>query len=173
MREKALLFTPHPYEVEYENLEDGSEDLSIPYYVKRAQIMNQYYKQAIIRNPVVASLQELDEQAMMVPFLRKCYGNWERDEDGSFCQHPVSPSSVRLDVLMKNPVIREHFERNGYATGWSSDGLILHPEILMADYAGEIGEEAFKALVLRYTDCREEQFAHLEDRDYELADLWF
>lgn len=171
MREKALLFTPHPYEVEYENLEDGSEDLSIPYYVKRAQIMNQYYKQAIIRNPVVASLQELDEQAMMVPFLRKCYGNWERDEDGSFCQHPVSPSSVRLDVLMKNPVIREHFERNGYATGWSSDGLILHPEILMADYAGEIGEEAFKALVLRYTDCREEQFAHLEDRDYELADF--
>lgn len=101
MREKALLFTPHPYEVEYENLEDGSEDLSIPYYVKRAQIMNQYYKQAIIRNPVVASLQDLDEQAMMVPFLRKCYGNWERDEDGSFCQHPVSPSSVRLDVLMK------------------------------------------------------------------------
>ena len=166
MREKALLFTPHPYEVEYENLEDGSEDLSIPYYVKRAQIMNQYYKQAIIRNPVVASLQELDEQAMMVPFLRKCYGNWERDEDGSFCQHPVSPASVRLDVLMKNKVIHEHFERNGYATG-----LILHPEILMADYAGEIGEEAFKALVLRYTDCREEQFAHLEDRDYELADF--
>lgn len=41
----------------------------------------------------------------------------------------------------------------------------------MADYAGEIGEEAFKALVLRYTDCREEQFAHLEDRDYELADF--
>ena len=171
MREKALLFTPHLYEVEYENLEDGSEDLSIPYYVKRAQIMNQYYKQAIIRNPVVASLQELDEQAMMVPFLRKCYGNWERDEDGSFCQHPVSPASVRLDVLMKNKVIHEHFERNGYATGWSSDGLILHPEILMADYAGEIGEEAFKALVLRYTDCREEQFAHLEDRDYELADF--
>lgn len=171
MREKALLFTPHPYEVEYEILEDGNEDSSIPYYVKRAQIMNQYYKQAIIRNPVVASLQELDEQAMMVPFLRKCYGNWERDEDGSFCQHPVSPSSVRLDVLMKNKIIHEHFESNGYATGWSSDGLILHPEILMADYAGEIGEEAFKALVLRYTDCREEQFARLEDRDYELADF--
>lgn len=171
MREKALLFTPHPYEVEYEILEDGSEDSSIPYYVKRAQIMNQYYKQAIIRNPVVASLQDLDEQVMMVPFLRKCYGNWERDEDGSFCQHPVSPASVRLDVLMKNKAIHEHFERNEYATGWSSDGLILHPEILMADYAGEIGEEAFKALVLRYTDCREAQFAHLEDRDYELADF--
>lgn len=41
----------------------------------------------------------------------------------------------------------------------------------MADYAGEIGEEAFKALVLRYTNCREEQFAHLEDLDYELADF--
>lgn len=43
----------------------------------------------------------------------------------------------------------------------------------MADYAGEIGEEAFKALVLRYVDCSKELFAHLEDRDYELADLWF
>ena len=72
---------------------------------------------------------------------------------------------------MKNQVIREHFERNGYATGWNSDGLILHPEILMADYAGEIGEEAFRALVLRYADCSELQFAHLEDRDYELADF--
>lgn len=171
MREKALFFTPHPYQVEYEDLEDGSEDSSIPYFVKQAQNMNQCYKQIIIRYPVVASLEDLDEQAMMVPFLRKCYGYWERDEDGSFCQHPVSPSSVRLDVLMKNPVIREHFERNGYATGWSSDGLILHPEILMADYAGEIGEEAFKALVLRYVDCSEELFAHLEDRDYELADF--
>ena len=69
--------------------------------------MNQYYKQAIIRNPVVASLQELDEQAMMVPFLRKCYGNWERDEDESFCQHPVSPASdgqVRPPAAAHDPM---------------------------------------------------------------------
>lgn len=173
MRQTALRFTPHPYQEddEFENDENDGEDVSIPYSVKQAQIRNQCYKQAIIRHPVVASLQELDRDAMMVPFLGKCYGNWERHEDGSFCNCPVSPSSVRLDVLMKNDVIRKHFEKNGYATHWKSDGLILHPEILTADYAGEIGEEAFKALMLRYTDCVEEQFAHLEDRDYELADF--
>jgi hypothetical protein len=41
----------------------------------------------------------------------------------------------------------------------------------LADYAGEIGEEAFRALGLRYTHCDEDAFAHLEGRDYELADF--
>lgn len=171
MRQLALRYTPHPDQDDYEDEESGEEDVSIPYFIKQAQIMNQCYKHLIISHPVITSLQELGEQAMMVPFLSKCYGNWERHEDGSFSQQPVSPSSVRLDVLMKNKVIREHFEKNGYATHWEQDGLVLHPEILMADYAGEIGEEAFKALVLQYVDCSEEQFAHLEDRDYELADF--
>ena len=171
MRELALRYTPHPNQEDFVDEEDESDDGSIPSFIKQAQIRNQCYKQMIIRKPVVESLLDLGEQAMMVPFLGKCYGSWERHEDGAFCHYPVSPSSVRLDVLMKNQVIREHFERNGYATGWNSDGLILHPEILMADYAGEIGEEAFRALVLRYADCSELQFAHLEDRDYELADF--
>lgn len=171
MRQLALRYTPHPDQDDDEDEESDEEDVSIPYFIKQAQIMNQCYKQMIIRYPVITSLQELSEQAMMVPFLSKCYGNWERHEDGSFSLQPVSPSSVRLDILMKNKVIREHFEKNGYATHWEQDGLVLHPEILMADYAGEIGEEAFKALVLRYVDCSEEQFAHLEDRDYELADF--
>lgn len=42
---------------------------------------------------------------------------------------------------------------------------------MQADYAGEIGEEAFKALVLHYTNCKEEDFVHLEGKDYELADF--
>lgn len=66
--------------------------------------------------------------------------------NGKSC--PISPSSVRLDIFMKNPVIREHFEKNGFATDWKKDGLILHPQILATDYAGEIGEEAFKAILL-------------------------
>lgn len=57
---------------------------------------------------------------------------------------------------MKNPVIKSHFEKNGFATTWRAGGLILHPQILATDYAGEIGEEAFKAILLHYTDCSEE-----------------
>ena len=68
-------------------------------------------------------------------------------------QFPVSPQSVRLDVLMKNEVIRLYFEQNGFATDWETKGMILHPDILMTDYAGEIGEEAFKAIVLHYYCC--------------------
>ena len=71
---------------------------------------------------------------------------------------------------MKNKVIRNHFENNGFATDWRGDGLILHPQILRTDYAGEIGEEAFKALLIYYTDCKEEDIKHLEGKDYELAD---
>ncbi len=38
-------------------------------------------------------------------------------------------------------------------------------------YAGEIGEEAFKAILLHYTSCTEENLKHLEGKDYELADF--
>ena len=69
--------------------------------------------------------------------------------------------------MIKNDVIRKHFITNGYATDWKSGNLILHPEILKTDYAGEIGEEAFKAIVLEYTNCKEEDLKHLEGREYE------
>ena len=72
---------------------------------------------------------------------------------------------------MKNKVIKEHFERNGFATSWAQDGLILHPQILATDYTGEIGEEAFLALVHHYTDCKPDEIKHLEGKDYELADF--
>ncbi len=72
---------------------------------------------------------------------------------------------------MKNKVIRLYFEQNGFATDWKTEGMILHPDILMTDYAGEIGEEAFKAIVLHYTNCKENEIRHLEGRDYELADF--
>lgn len=170
MRRMALKYTPHPYEDE-DDMDEDFEESGIPYRVKMAQVMNQRYKQAIISKPVIESLEELDAVGQMVPFLNKCYGAWPRSENGELMDSLFSPSSVRLDVLMRNDVIREYFVKHGYATEWKPGGLILHPDILKADYAGEIGEEAFKALVLRYTECSEQSFAHLEDRDYELADF--
>ncbi len=170
MRRMALKYTPHPYEVE-DDMDEDFEESGVAYKVKMAQVMNQRYKQAIISMPVIESLEELGEVGQMVPFLNKCYGAWPRGEKGELADALLSSSSVRLDVLMRNDVIREYFANHGYATEWKPSGLILHPDILKADYAGEIGEEAFKALVLRYADCTEKSFAHLEDQDYELADF--
>lgn len=194
MRKRALRYTPHPNEYADDLVDDEFENSGIPHIVESAQIMNHSYKQTIIRKPVIDSLEELEEKDRYFTSIEKCYGDWERNEHNEYyfsykkegntvsivpnkengstvCPQPVSPSSVRLDVLMKNSVIREHFERNGYATDWKPGKLILHPEILKSDYAGEIGEEAFKAIVLRYTNCTDDNFAHLTGKDYELADF--
>lgn len=102
--------------------------------------MNQYYKRAIITQPVIDSFEELTEkESKIVTFLHKCYGDWARNDLGEIEGSSVSPlSPVRLDILMKNDVIRAHFEQNGYATEWKPGGLVLHPEILMADYAVKV-----------------------------------
>lgn len=188
MRQIALRYTPHKDD-DTEWDDDAEEKDEVPYNVLIHQQMNQSYKQTIIRKPVISSLDELDEEDKQLTFIQKCYGNWGHDANGCYsfsCEKErnnricesnkgkpfvISPSKVRLDILMKNPVIRAHFEKNGYATTWRPGGLILHPQILATDYAGEIGEEAFKAILLHYTDCTEESFKHLEGKDYELADF--
>ena len=190
IRKLALRYTPHPNEDEDEN-EDEMEGDEIPYKVKSSQIMIQNFKRTIISKPVIDSLDDLDDADKLLTFIHQCYGAWNRDKNGCYAfscdikhnkricpskskeatSYVLGPSDVRLDVLMKNPVVKAHFEKNGFATSWKPTGLILHPKILRSDYAGEIGEEAFKAIVLHYTNCSEENIKHLEGRKYELADF--
>ena len=189
IRRSALHFTPHNNDMfDYEDDIDEETD-EIPYFVHINQVINQSYKQTIIKKPVIVNFDELTTEDRQLTFISKCYGDWQRNENGEFSysldnnhcvcscgkenakSYSISPSTVRLDVLMKNNVIREYFEKKGYATDWKLEGYILHPQILAYDYAGEIGEEAFKALVLHYTDCKEDDIKHLEDKDYELADF--
>ena len=184
MRRQALYFTPHKEDFE-DDFDDEDSNEDIPYNILASQRMNQSYKRAIIKKPVISGWDDLDEEDRYLTFITKCYGGWQRDDKGGFyfsydnykicpdgngTRYYISPSDVRLDVLMKNKVIRNHFEKNGFATDWKGEGLILHPQILRTDYAGEIGEEAFKALLIHYTDCKEEEIKHLEGKDYELAD---
>lgn len=185
MRSQALFYTPHKEDLD-DDFEDEDNNGDIPYGILINQRMNQSYKRTIIKKPVISELGDLDEEDRYLTFIAKCYGNWQRDEKGGYnfsfdtkricpngkgIRYYISPSDVRLDVLMKNEVIRKHFEKNGFATDWKGEGLILHPQILRSEYAGEIGEEAFKALLLYYTDCKEEEIKHLEGKDYELADF--
>ena len=188
VRRLALRFTPKKSSDDDYEVEEG-ENVEIPFSVKVSQEMNQSYKQTIIRKPVISDFNELCNEDKRLTFISKCYGKWKRNENNEYffsyddkkriCPQgkgkaypsPISPKSVRLDVFMKNDIIRAHFEKNGYATDWNDGDYILHPEILATDYAGEIGEEAFKALVLSYTRCTEDSFTHLEGIDYELADF--
>lgn len=184
LRRLALRYTVHKEDLleEYESEDEGD----ITYATKIAQKMNQSYKHTIIRKPVINSLDELKEEDKVLSFIYKCYGDWSRDDENSYAfaflekkicplgmgkTYHISPSDVRLDTLMKNTDIKKHFEKHGYATDWKPGKYILHPEILRSEYAGEIGEEAFLALVLKYTDCEEGQISHLEGKDYELADF--
>ena len=186
LRRTALRYTPHLYDDE-EYDDDDENTNNIPHNVWISQVMNQSYKQTIIRKPVISSNDDLKDEDKKLTFVDKCYGDWIRNEQNEYTcyyddkkricpsgkgkQYLISPSTVRLDILMKNAVIKEYFKEHGYATDWQNDGLILHPQILATDYAGEIGEEAFKAIVLHYTDCKEENLVHLEGKDYELADF--
>ena len=186
MRSQALLYTPHKDDFE-DDFDDEENDGNISHNVLVNQRMNQSYKRAIITKPVISGWDDLDEEDRYLTFITKCYGNWKRDDRGGYdfyfeknkiCPikegvkpYHISPSDVRLDVLMKNEVIKKHFIKNKFATDWKGDGMILHPQILRSEYAGEIGEEAFKALLLYYTNCKDEEIMHLEGKDYELADF--
>lgn len=185
LRRNALRYTPHLGDDEDFDIE-VSNDNNIPYFVQVSQIMNQSYKQTILKHPVINSIDELSNEDKKLTFIGKCYGDWNRNENNEYAfnyedkkictsnkgtKYTISPATVRLNVLMKNDVIRNHFKSHGYATDWKEGNLILHPQILATDYAGEIGEEAFKALILHYTDCKEEDIVHLEGKDYELADF--
>ena len=186
MLSQALLYTPHKDDFEEDYDDEDDNDGSISHNVLVNQRMNQSYKRAIITKPVISGWDDLDEDDRYLTFITKCYGNWKRDENGGYyfsydnykicpdgkgTRYYISPSDVRLDILMKNEVIRNHFIKNKFATDWKGDGMILHPQILRSEYAGEIGEEAFKALLLNYTNCKNDEIRHLEGKDYELADF--
>lgn len=183
LRTMALRYTINDVD---SNDDSDEEEGNVSYNTRVAQEMNQSYKHTIIRKPVIDSLDELKDEDKQLTFITKCYGDWPREKDGGYTfaftdkmiyplgkgeSYTISPSSVHLDILMKNDVIRSYFEKNGYATNWRKGKYILHPEILSSEYSGEIGEEAFLALVYEYTDCKEGQIFHLEGKNYELADF--
>lgn len=157
-RNWALRYTPHSTDNEPE--EDNEYMLARAVESQRAL---QCFKQFILKYPVVAedfSFENADSAISL--FIDKCYGH----EQGE-----VSPHSTRLDVMMKNDLIKQHFLRNGFATDWPADGRRLLPELLASSYAGELGEEAFLAIVLGQGLCAANRIGHFTDREYELADF--
>lgn len=61
MRSIALRYTPHP--VREDDFEDDVEEgTSVPHNVQINQLMNQSYKQTIIKKPVIDDYNELVEE---------------------------------------------------------------------------------------------------------------
>lgn len=179
IRTIALKHLPHPYDDE----DEFDEITEVSWRTSKSQSWIQAFKSEILRHPTIKSAEIVSESEI----LSKCYGRWMRDDNGTVVYYTdkrgrlttlknghaqcVSPETVRLTVLLKNPAIKMHFERNGYAIDWNAGELTLHPLILASDYAGEIGEEAFKAIVLAYTNCLADRIVHLEGKLYEYADF--
>ena len=80
MRSIALRYTPHP--VREDDFEDDVEEgTSVPHNVQINQLMNQSYKQTIIKKPVIDDYNELVEEDKQLTFICKCYGDWQRNEN--------------------------------------------------------------------------------------------
>lgn len=163
IRSNALKYVPKPGGG-YDFWEE-QKDMDVPYYIQQAQVKNEAFKQTIIKHPVISSLDELTNEDKLFPEIGLCYSIYDSKE------YFNCPSKKKLDILMQNDIIRDYFISHGFATDWKKDGLILHPEILNAEYAGEVGEQAFKALVLYYTGWEESRLAHLTGKLYEYADF--
>lgn len=147
--------------------------------VLNAQKYIQKLKEIFLRYPVVPSSEWLREQYPDMPLIDMYYGAWPRryDEgyafwmkDGELCDD-TKGQRYYVSPLMRCREIRSWFEEHEYATKWSQDGLILHPQILNSFYAGELGEQAFMALMRDSVGLEEGRLEHLTGKDYELADF--
>jgi hypothetical protein len=66
--------------------------------------------------------------------------------DDMSSQRIVSGLSARLNLLMKNKIIKAHFETNSYATSFKDHNIIISPAMFDI-YMGAIGEESVFALL--------------------------
>lgn len=86
--------------------------------------------------------------------------------DAKFKQES-SEQAARLDLLMKSPVVKSYFKEIGCATFWEPKGQLITPVICQSIYAGEIGEQAIRAL-LRERDIGVHQ---MPDGEFEIFDM--
>lgn len=81
---------------------------------------------------------------------------WKADEYRFFelCEKPVkqiSETAALLPTLMKNSVIKSHFDENKYCTAWPEDArYILTPPMFINIYLGALGEEVGKLILSKH-----------------------
>lgn len=94
--------------------------------------------------------------------------SWNKSQE---CPIVVSEKTARLDKLMEIGVIRDYFERNGYATSFGDGELMLNPVAFLNLYLGALGEASGRALLEEEGIALEEitEPSLFEKFDYRLA----
>lgn len=100
------------------------------------------------------------------------------DEPNALC-YQVSQSNARLDVLLKNPLIKKFFEDKKFATTFKCSDFnedefyILSPVLFQNIYKGSLGEFLGKCILDDYFNgfCSEFSLGELDSKHYEFFDF--
>ena len=60
----------------------------------------------------------------------------------------VTEEASGLPILMKNPVVRHYFEKQGFATHWLEHHYLLNPAAFLNIYKAALGEEGVMSILL-------------------------
>ena len=87
----------------------------------------------------------------------------------------MSETNCRLDVIMKNPIVKKHFEDNGYCTSFYPNENLLLPAVYNNVYKGALGEIVGEFILKHYGINIEhiKEINEYEKFDYKLNDLYF
>jgi len=79
----------------------------------------------------------------------------------------VSEAESGLPQLMKNTIVRSHFEAQGYATEWQPQPYLMNPAAFFNLYKGVLGEEGVEVILNHYGLHTE----NLPPETYEVCDF--
>lgn len=118
----------------------------------RVQEMIADAKDFLLRNPTIDSACDLPRvMDRILPELPCCYRKTvNRKPEYMFEGATINEDYTRLDAFMKVPCIKKYFEDKGYATVWYEGDYIMQPAAVQQLYMGEVGEQAFIAILRNY-----------------------
>lgn len=117
-----------------------------------------FYVQLPEKNNVLFYRQEEDFNKVTVSF--------EKSKDTPLT---VSAEAAKLDRFMEVPLIRKHFEKEGYAIDFEKNDYIISPTYFNNIYKGALGEVVGKLLLETFVDVELEEIHEIEY--YELFDF--
>jgi hypothetical protein len=101
---------------------------------------NRYYIRSEILGSYAYHIDNKDEHSVTQVFI---------NSDDYSSQNIVSGLSARLNILMLNKVVKEHFETNGFATFFGQHEYIISPAMYDI-YMGSLGEESVFSILKEF-----------------------
>ena len=133
-------------------LEESDEESHVQEMIADAKLF-------LLRNPTIGSACGLPRgMDRVLPELAECY----RESVGHRPEYisgnvTINEGYTRLNVFMKVPCIKQFFEEKGFAISWSEGDYIMQPSAVQQLYMGEVGEQAFLAILRAYAGVEMEK----------------